>query len=57
MKHVCDRCEKEINKGFVIPVTIGTRHYTLCEDCSIEIENNILNMPKLQFGDEDLEVK
>lgn len=57
MKHVCNRCNEGITRGFVIPVTIGKEKYQLCEECAAEIENSILNMPKLQFGDEDLEVK
>jgi len=52
MKHVCNRCNEEITRGFVIPVTIGKENYQLCNECAAEIENSILHMPKLMFGDE-----
>ena len=57
MKHICDRCECLINYGTVNQVTIGSKKFTLCDECTNDVLNVIYKKPELLFGDETVNVK
>ena len=57
MKHICYRCECLINYGTVNQVTIGSKKFTLCDECTNDVLNVIYKKPELLFGDETVNVK